>query len=298
MKAKHIIILSAALVLSATGFSQQEKIKTGVFLTTDQGETWKPASAGLPEDADISSWAVTRNNTIVITTLNYGFFRSFDGKSWERISKGLPKDILTSTIAVHGSTLFIGSYDKGIFLSRDHGNTWNTSSTGIDNLSIRCFYSQDNTLFAGTDKGIYASANDGISWAHVTGNMQVNDFREVNGVLIAGTNPGTLRSEDRGRTWDWVWSGNALLALATDSVQVSSMGDGNRVDKDQTSDASSTFRITPASPPVLLAPWKNVFRSLRENRPFRNTGLPTDMRFNNILVTPYGILVARENSGC
>ncbi|MBT1707280.1 hypothetical protein KK062_03560 [Fulvivirgaceae bacterium PWU5] len=285
MKAKRINILFAALVLGTTGFCQPPKNETGVFLTTDQGETWKPASTGLPNDANISSWVVTRNNTIVITTLNYGVFKSFDGKSWDRTGHGLPKDILASSIADHSDILFIGSFGKGVFSSRDHGNSWKEASTGLNTTNIHCFHAQDNTLFAGTDKGIYASSNEGMSWTLVTGNMRVNNFREAGGILFASTNLGTLRSEDRGESWDRSWVENALSAPGADSVKVSPSEE-------------NTFRITPASPPVSLTPWKNVFRSLRENRPFRNIGLPADMSFNNILVTPFGILVARKNDGC
>jgi hypothetical protein len=241
MKAKRIHILFAALVLGTTGFCQPPKNETGVFLTTDQGETWKPASKGLPNDVNISSWVVTRNNAVVMATLNYGVFKSSDGKSWNRTSQG---------------------------------------------MNIHCFHAQDNTLFAGTDKGIYASMNEGTSWTHITGDMQVNDFTETDGVLLASTNLGTLRSEDRGKSWDQAWLKNALLpAPGADSMKVSPV-EGN------------TFRITPASPPVLLTPWKNSFRSLRENRPFQNIGLPADMSFNNILVTPFGILIARKSGGC
>jgi hypothetical protein len=302
MKAKRIKVLLAALVLATTGFCQPPKNEAGVFLTTDQGETWKPASTGLPDDANISSWVVTRNNAIVMTTLNYGVFKSFDGKSWNRSGHGLPKDILASSIADHSNMLFIGSFGKGIFSSRDHGNSWKESSTGLNALNIHCFYAQDNTLFAGTDKGIYASRNEGTSWTHITGNMRVNDFREADGVLFASTNLGELRSEDRGESW------SAPYAHCTDSTKSLFRNDGDSVYLGQVNDkrsfmpdmlsASHTFRITPASPPVLLTPWKNSFRSLRENRPFQNTGLPADMSFNNILVTPYGILVARKNGGC
>jgi hypothetical protein len=308
MKANPILLISAMLAICASGFSQPPKIKTGVFLTTDQGDTWNPASTGLPDDTDVSAWVVTQSNTVLMTTLNYGVFRSTDGKSWNRTSAGLPKNTLTATIAVHGGIPFIGSYEKGIFASHDNGNSWKASSSGLGNMSIRCFYSQDNTLFAGTDKGIYASANYGVSWTHVTGNMQINDFKEADGVLIAGTSLGPLRSENHGVTWDSTLPENAQNALATDSVQVFSSGDNNHVYIGQLSDrksfmpdlqpASQTFRITPVSPPVLLTPWKNVFRSLRENKPFRNTGLPADVSFSNILVTPFGILVAQKNSGC
>ena len=306
MKAKHIIILSAALLFSASGFCQPPKTKIGVFLTTDQGETWKPASKGLPLDADISAWLVTRNNTILMTTLNYGVFKSSDGKSWDRSSAGLPKDILTSTIIVHDNTLLIGSYGRGVYSSKDQGKTWKASSTGLNTMNIHCFYSQDNLFFAGTDKGIYTSENGGESWKHVTGSMQINDFNETDGVLFANTNLGALRSENHGSTWEGAPSENAY-AQASDSVQVSPLSERNRA-LSQADDkkwfmpdlqlSSYTFRITPVSAPILLAPWKNVFRPLRENRPFQNTGLPADMSFNKILVTPFGILVAHENSGC
>jgi hypothetical protein len=318
MKAKLILVFSAALALCATGFCQSDsvytgnstppKIKTGVFLTTDQGENWKAADAGLPDEADVSSWAVTRNNTIFMASVSHGVFKSTDGISWASSSGNLPKGLLTATLTVHDNILFLGSYGKGVFSSNDYGNSWKAANKGVENLAIRCFHSQDNKLFAGTEKGIYASDNYGASWTHVTGNMQINDFREAGGVLFASTNQGALRSEDRGATWDWAWSGSPLLALATDGAKVFSLGEANRVYTGQISDkkwfmpdmmlANYTFRITPASPAILLPPWKNVFRSLRENRPFQNNGLPADMSFNSILVTPFGILVARKNNGC
>jgi hypothetical protein len=318
MKAKHILILTAALALCSSGFCQTDSVQTGsnrpsqletgVFLTTDQGETWKPADTGLPKDSKVSGWVVARNNSIFLASVNYGIFKSSDGKSWSSCGAGLPKGALPSTIAIHDNVLFVGSYGKGVFSSNDYGNTWKTSGNGIDDLAVHCFYSQDNKLFAGTDRGIYTSENYGISWTHVTGTMHVNEFREADGVLFASTNHGALRSEDRGKNWSWAWSGSPLFALATDGGKVFSLGEANRIYGGQITDqkwfmpdvflSSYTFRITPASPPILLPPWKNVFRSLRENRPFENTGLPVDMSFDNLLVTPFGILVARKGGGC
>lgn len=274
MKAKLIILISAALVC-VNAFSQPPKPETGVFMSTDQGETWKPAGEGLPGDLNISAWVVARNNAVFITTFLDGVYRSFDGKSWDRIGNGLPKDIVAEAIAVHGSSLFIGSHAKGIFASHDNGKTWKEASTGLDNMNVRCFYSQENKLFAGTEKGIYASENNGASWTHLTGDMPINNFEEADGVLSVGTNRGTLRSENRGGTWGWA---------SADSVFVPT--------------PPPTFRITPASPPMLLAPWKSIFRPLRENRPFQNGGLPANMPFNRILVTPFGILVSQKGGGC
>lgn len=319
MKAKHILTLITALALCTSGLCQTgtdsvqtgvgrpPQIETGVFLTTDQGETWKRADTGLPSDAGISGWVIARNNTIFASS-NNDVFKSFDGKSWSSSSAGLPKDILTATIALHDNILFLGTYGKGVFSSNDYGNTWKASGSGVEKMIVRCFHSQDNKLFAGTDQGIYASENYGVSWTHVTGTMHVNEFREADGVLFASTNHGALRSEDHGGTWTWAWSGSPLSALATDGGKVFSLGVANRVYSGQISDqkwfmpdvmlSTYTFQITPASPPMLLPPWKNVFRSLRENRPFQNKGLPADMSFNNILVTPFGILVARKGNGC
>lgn len=275
MKAKLIILFSAAFI-GVNAFCQPPKTETGVFMSTDQGETWKPAGTGLPDDLGISSWIVARNNAVFMTTFLNGVYRSFDGKSWDRIGNGLPKDIVAEAITVHGNSLFIGSHAKGIFASHDNGNTWKEASTGLDNRNVRCFYSLDNKLFAGTEKGIYASENDGVSWKHLTEDMLINNFEEADGVLLASTNRGTLRSENRGGTW-------ASVLSSSDSVFTP---------------PAHTFRITPASPPLLLAPWKNIFRSLRENRPFQNGGLPANMSFNHILVTPFGILVAQKGGGC
>ena len=115
----------------------------GVFRSTDGGNTWVPADAGLPVDSSgafpgvISlaiSPAFTTDGALFMGTDAAGVFRSVNGgNTWVPADAGLPVDssgafpgvilAISPAFATDGA-LFMGTDVAGVFRSVNGGNTW------------------------------------------------------------------------------------------------------------------------------------------------------------------------------
>ena len=100
----------------------------GVFLSTDNGTSWRGVNSGLT-DLDITSLALIGTN-ILAGTKSSGVFRSTDnGASWVPANSGLPFDSTDSLypaitcFAVNSTNLFAGT-SGGVFRSTDNGTGW------------------------------------------------------------------------------------------------------------------------------------------------------------------------------
>ena len=71
-------------------------------------------------------------------------------------------------------------------------------------------FASDDTLFAGTESGLYRSTNGGRAWREVAFppdrapvlSLALSPAFDADGVLFAGTeSAGLFRSDDRGKTW-------------------------------------------------------------------------------------------------
>jgi ligand-binding sensor domain-containing protein len=129
---------------------------------------------------------------------------------------------------VNGSDLFVGTGDKGIFISTDSGARWRPVNSGLSNLAIPALEGKDSDLYAGTaNNGVFMSSDMGKSWlptalTHFTNTATL----AVNGTtLIAGSanygfgNGGISISTDSGKTWvitDSNIADNVLVKSGTD----------------------------------------------------------------------------------
>ncbi len=109
----------------------------GIFKTTDGGQVWTAASAGL---GDMSVESIAAD-------------------------------------PIRPQFLYAGTSSKGIFKSRDGGATWTTSSTGMKATerirAVTVNPTQPDVVYAGSDaSGIYASANGGISWTLINNGLR------------------------------------------------------------------------------------------------------------------------------
>src|SRR5262245_13859072 len=138
----------------------------------------------------------------------------------------------------HGSTLFAGMRDGGVFRSTDQGMTWMAASNGLPPLaSAFSFAAVGTELYVGIFGGIYRSSDDGMSWkGSYTG---LGTFiPQVHSLAVAGTDifavseRGVLRSTDQRGDWTSVntglpsFPGSGFLAVIGTNVFV---GEGSRV---------------------------------------------------------------------
>jgi hypothetical protein len=140
-----------------------------VFKSTDAGETWSAASAGLPYPS-VFALAIdpitdpSKSRTLYAGGAG-GVFKSTNaGESWSAANAGLPTDTNVGALAIDPitpSTLYAGTGGfngnaRGIFKSTDAGNTWNALNTGLTNAHVEALAIdplEANRVYVGTFGG-------------------------------------------------------------------------------------------------------------------------------------------------
>ena len=209
----------------------------GVFLSTNNGESWKVVNAGLPKypyNDDVFAIAISGINLFAGIYGNGVFLSTDNGKNWTGTGTGSTGSYVQA-FGVNGSNLFVSTTDSGVFRTSDNGTSWKAVNTGLPGLWVMAFAVSDTNLFAGTwGGGVYLSTNNGVNWKGVNNGLGGIVFSlAVNGTnLFAGIDGGVVLSTDNGANWiaagsDWAgiqvrsfaFSGTNLFA-GTESAEV------------------------------------------------------------------------------
>ncbi len=175
----------------------------GIFVSTDSGVHWLPASNGL---TDKNILALESNGIYLWAgTASGGVFRSTNGgANWSTANDSL-SDTYIPTVRQIGPNLFAGTGSAGVFVSSDHGDTWENHSTGLTSLLVRSLVGSGTNVLAGTQGGVFVSSNNGDSWVKaegIFGRYAASDFCVVGGSTLAGTGSGVMSSSDQGHSWE------------------------------------------------------------------------------------------------
>jgi photosystem II stability/assembly factor-like uncharacterized protein len=191
----------------------------GVFRSTDGGETWLPASEGLPQEPiDAVAIAVDPQSTNNVYTLsNRGIvFKSVNaGQSWSRSDSGLmrpPPDrvnVQASLVITDDPARIYLAAIGGVYRSDDAAMHWMSANEGLPSeanpLTIAFDPVEQTTLYTTVDLGgFFKSVDGGEMWQRVGGRVSPPV------VVIAPDDPETLyglgitgsyRSDDAGARW-------------------------------------------------------------------------------------------------
>lgn len=189
----------------------QQKQKIGeavatniIFKSTDGGVTWQDISQGLPENLQADAF-VEKDGELYVRTRNEVYHGRPNSlvPSWKK--EILPGE--QSSIAPGKVGVFAFNYD-GQFLHKIKGTgLWLPMYTSFQEKGVRTiFETERGTVFIGSDKGIFKSANIGKTWKQVHTGGWVMKLVESNGVLLATSQGGILRSTDDGESWNYVIS--------------------------------------------------------------------------------------------
>lgn len=208
----------------------------GLFRSTDQGDSWLRASAGIPNP---SVTALRQQPPFLWAGMGGRIFRTTDeGETWsEALALGWTVSSFVIGPDSGGSqALFAGTKSMwvgqgGVLRSTDSGDTW--MPAGLDSISVYDVAvapeepgSSTLCLYAATNPGLYLSSDGGRSWIlksdtiHLLRSLVLDSTNSTGSSLYASTwFSGVFRSTDLGTTWAPINYGlpglavNAMLAL-------------------------------------------------------------------------------------
>jgi len=168
--------------------------KSGIYKSTDNGDTWRQIKTGLPSgDIGKIGLAVSQaNHEIVYATIEAndsekGFYKSNDkGESWEKqnsyISGGTGPHYYQEIEASPQNPDLVYQMDVFYQVTRDGGKTFNYLGTGrekhSDNHALWIDPDDGNHLISGTDGGLYETYDEGTTWRHFE-NLPISQFYKL-----------------------------------------------------------------------------------------------------------------------
>ncbi len=195
----------------------------GLYLSTNNGDTWTELTSGLPASAYYHCVFAPPSGYVYVGTHQAGMFRSTDGgATWERLTNGLTDSTFLS-FATNPQTgeLMAGSMTQGVFHSADFGDNWTQRNTGIDdelNVNTLAYTPGLGIWYAGTGSdSLYRSTDAGANWTDVSHGQFHNQVYGVitkgDGEVFVGYNDGVAISPDTCHTWNNFSSGLTWSAV-------------------------------------------------------------------------------------
>lgn len=196
---------------------------SGLYCSEDGGAAWRALYSELQLDIEVPTSALGLVRGSTTTTIFAGaagtIMRSDDGgKRWQ-VSMLSTAPIVTAVAAspaiAHGSVVLAATLGDGVLRSADRGATWAPWNFGLLDHQALCLaispaFASDETVYVGTETGLFRSTNGGRSWRDMllpysgpVTSIALLPQGQNPGMLVAGTEgAGLWHSADSGMTWD------------------------------------------------------------------------------------------------
>jgi hypothetical protein len=178
---------------------------TGIYRSTDNGDSWVRANSGLRGLKINGLLAV--GSDVYAAGDGQGFFRTTDfGATWTEINNGIAWNAGWFCFAQVGSEILGGTGSGLLYRSGDRGDNWTLSNTGYTLTNAFDFFVEGTTVYATGSGGIAKSTDGGLSWSALPANFSIGQvglaiWKSGVNVLVA-TNSVVKRSTNSGDTWD------------------------------------------------------------------------------------------------
>ncbi|MCX6160444.1 MAG: T9SS type A sorting domain-containing protein [Ignavibacteriae bacterium] len=107
------------------------------------------------------------------------------------------------SITSSGSNLAVSLNASGVFTSSNNGNTWVIANNGMTTIYTYSLCYSSNILYAGTNRGIFQSTNNGLFWGQNSlNNKAITSILINSNYIFAGTSDsGIFVSSNNGVNW-------------------------------------------------------------------------------------------------
>lgn len=209
----------------------------GVYLSPDNGNSWKENNAGLYQKS-ITALLISGLNLFAGTTGTV-FLSTNNGTSWSQINNGLNGSI--TSLVECGGNIFCGTNGYGLFKSTNNGTNWKAINTSTASTYVRSLASSGSIICAGMGVGLSISTDYGVTWSQsnagltepaifpitISGtNIFVGSQSETRGGIYLSTNNGTSWAQvNSGLSTTYITSlcssGTSIFAGTTNGVFIS-----------------------------------------------------------------------------
>ncbi|QAA82743.1 T9SS type A sorting domain-containing protein [Aequorivita sp. H23M31] len=159
-----------------------------VYLTTDGGDTWTPASD--VENIGAISIAYANETTLFGVGADERIAKSTDGgNTWTAIYSGIIQNYFLSVYFKDLQNGVVAGEDGLLKTTHDSGATWSDFATGYHHFYALA-YKGDQLMAGGTDTDIYFSEDNGETWNQIfVGNGQnqlyeIGFFEDGSGLIV------------------------------------------------------------------------------------------------------------------
>ncbi|MGC1310450.1 MAG: putative baseplate assembly protein [Phormidesmis sp.] len=211
----------------------------GNSLTVDA--VFQPAFA-LEDNPEARALSFANGGKLLFVGTEQGIYRSTDdGQTWRYLSGLRSHQINDLSIVLIGENYeLLAASDRGLHRSQNNGERWSPISE-ISKPVLSLFPREllqsagsqaDDYLWAGTEQGLYFSADRGVNWTLLLGlrDRQILSLathtipNSTQTILFAGCDQGVYRSRNQGQTWESIdaglpaSAGRALVVLGNNVV--------------------------------------------------------------------------------
>ena len=138
--------------------------KYGLFRSTDAGESFSPVAGFAPKDVRSIAVPDSTSGTVYAATGANGILKSTDsGSTWSATSLNSGY-FWTVRSRTGGNEMAASSPNKGLFVSRDSGTSWQNHLNGVAVYDANLSPQSSEVIVAATDTGMYLSRDAGQQW--------------------------------------------------------------------------------------------------------------------------------------
>ncbi len=173
----------------------------GLYRLTDDGQAWKFISKIKGPSRSTKAtrrmwWPVVERQDILYLATNKEILASSDrGENWETLCK-CPEGQLVGMVITDGNQgsrsniVVYLAYTNGIYRTVDFGKSWIPLSGRVTDRKIRAIAAIENTVFAGTDKGLFRFNNE--IWEHLPISQEDRSGKTTDSIFALTTSDNRL----------------------------------------------------------------------------------------------------------